>query len=336
MDHVTLRSPVDTLAAVPYLFGFQPVDSLVLLLFHGKQLAFQARVDLPPPRDADDLAKYVVEVLDRNRPVLADEPVSAAIIGYGSASDAGLAIYAVDRELGNRLIEVVAVLLVNEGRYWDLTVDGPVDRPREGVPFDISGTTVAAAATFEGRVAHPDRASLVATLDPVAGPGIEPEITAALERLGRLAGGQRGARTAARAAVRKAFRRYGDGGRLDDDEVAWLAVLLADATVRDETWARIVSGPLVPEHEKVWRDVTRRVPRRYVPAPATLLALVAWRSGDGVLADIAAERALAADRKYQLAGLLLQAVRSGLPPSAVDEEPPRRRRRQGPRVSEAA
>jgi hypothetical protein len=84
--------------------------------------------------------------------------------------------------------------------------------------------------------------------------------------------------------------------------------------------------------------VVRRVPQRYVPAPATLLALVAWRTGDGVLADIAAERALEADRTYRLAQLVLHALQHGLPPTALDErpEPRRRRRRRTPRLSEAA
>jgi hypothetical protein len=98
-----------------------------------------------------------------------------------------------------------------------------------------------------------------------------------------------------------------------------------------------VAAPTVPEHQEIWRDIVRRVPQRYVPAPATLLALVAWRAGSGPLADIAAEHALAADGSYRLAQLVLHAIRHGLPPTALDaaQEPPRRRRR-APRFSEAA
>jgi hypothetical protein len=341
MPKLALRSTVDFLAAVPYLLGFQPTNSLVLLVFHGKHVIFQVRVDLPPPDEADDLAKYLVKTTARSLPrreaAERDGPVDIAIVGYGTASKFLPLADAVRGELTRRGLPVVDILRVDDGRYWNLLCDNPGCCPPEGLPFDPGATRAAAAATFAGLVVHPDRAALAATLDPVAGPGIEPEIARALERIGRLSGGQRGLKAAARAVVRQAFERYMNGGRFDDDEIAWLAVLLADVLVRDDTWARILSGPTVPEHEQIWLDVVRRVPLRYVPAPATLLALVAWRSGDGVLAVVAAERALAADRSYRLANLLLHALRRGFPPSALDDMPqaPRRRRR-APRLSEAA
>jgi hypothetical protein len=74
--------------------------------------------------------------------------------------------------------------------------------------------------------------------------------------------------------------------------------------------------------------MVRRVPERYVPAPATLFALAAWRSGSGTIAAVAARRALAADPRYALAGLVLQAVQAAIPPSAIEPLPePRSRRR---------
>lgn len=342
MDNVTLRSPADILAAVPYMLGFQPENSLVLVAFHGKRVIFQARVDLPPADGIDGTATYLAEVTVRNRPrgKAAERagPGGVVLVGYGSEAEIIPLADAVLGELRRRGIPTVDILRVDNGRYWSLRCQDPSCRPPDGVPFDPGTTEYAAAATFAGRVVHPDRAALAATIEPVTGPGIEPEIARALERIGRLSGGQRGLKAAARAAVRQAFERYMNGGRLDDDEVAWLAVLLADVLVRDETWARIVSGPTVSGHEEIWRDVIRRVPLRYVPAPATLLALVAWRTGDGVLADLAAERALAADPSYRLAGLLLHALRNGLPPSTLDgmSPAPRRRRRRVPRLSEAA
>ena len=63
--------------------------------------------------------------------------------------------------------------------------------------------------------------------------------------------------------------------------------------------------------------MVRRVPARYVPASASLLAFTAWQSGNGALANIAAERALAADPEYSMAQLLLEAISAGMPPSAA-------------------
>src|SRR5262245_30004287 len=45
---VTLRTPTDVLAAVPYLLGFHPGESVVIIGLHGARLAFNVRADLPP------------------------------------------------------------------------------------------------------------------------------------------------------------------------------------------------------------------------------------------------------------------------------------------------
>jgi hypothetical protein len=50
-----------------------------------------------------------------------------------------------------------------------------------------------------------------------------------------------------------------------------------------------------------------------------VLALTAWRCGNGTLADIAAERALQVDPAYQLAGLVLQALQAGMHPSVIEQ-----------------
>ena len=50
-------------------------------------------------------------------------------------------------------------------------------------------------------------------------------------------------------------------------------------------------------------------------APAALLAFVAWQSGDGALANVALDRALADDPRYSMALLLRQVITAGAPPS---------------------
>ena len=46
-----------------------------------------------------------------------------------------------------------------------------------------------------------------------------------------------------------------------------------------------------------------------------LLAFVAWQSGDGALANVALDRALADDPGYSMALLLRQVINAGAPPS---------------------
>ena len=41
-----LSSPADILAAVPYLLGFSPQQSLVVICLHGKEIKLTMRVDI--------------------------------------------------------------------------------------------------------------------------------------------------------------------------------------------------------------------------------------------------------------------------------------------------
>jgi len=328
---LTLRSPADLLAAVPYLLGFHPADSVVLVALRGKRVIFQGRVDIPDADDLDGLVPYLAEIAARQN------PTGVTLIGYGPLERVAGLLDALGAAVSAAGVPVHDVLRVHDGRYWSLLCSEPSCCPPEGVEFDVAATAVAAAATYEGLVALPDRAALAASLAPVPGTGIEPELAAARERLAELLGdGTRRRRSAARAAVREALDRYTAGGRLDDDELAWLVVLLTDVAARDDAWQRILAVSPVAEHQTVWTDVVRRVPREYVAAPATLLALSAWRAGNGSLADVAAQRALDAVPGYGLAELVREALRAGVPPSAIEPAEPAPRRRRAPRLSEAA
>ena len=75
-----------------------------------------------------------------------------------------------------------------------------------------------------------------------------------------------------------------------DDEVAWLSLLLTHLPVRDHAWERTDGRD---EDIALWTDVLRRAEQELIAAPAALLAFAAWRAGQGALAAVALERALA-------------------------------------------
>jgi hypothetical protein len=115
-------------------------------------------------------------------------------------------------------------------------------------------------------------------------------------------------------AVRDAIRRYREGEQVSPEQAAWLTVALRQLRVRDDAWAR-----MEPEHRsahlRLWTDLTRLARPGYVAAPAALLAFVAWQSGDGALANVALDRALADSPGYSMALLLREALDSGAPPA---------------------
>ena len=49
----TLTSPHDLLAAIPFLIGYHPSDSLVLVAIKGDQVSMAMRIDYPKPENSD-------------------------------------------------------------------------------------------------------------------------------------------------------------------------------------------------------------------------------------------------------------------------------------------
>jgi hypothetical protein len=314
------------LAIIPHLLGFHPSRSMVVVGLdraRGRvKLAF--RYDLPDPPDparSREIAEHAAAVL-RKRQV-----TTAIAAGYG----AGTLVTPVAEKLRAALhgagITLRDLLRVEEGRFWSYACQDPRCCPPEGAAFDGAAHPAAAALTAAGMGACPDRASLADTLAPLTGLAAEAMSQAtvrALRRAEQLVAAapdgtdrMRPVIDAGRAAVREAIATYRAGGRItEDDQMAWLAVSIADLRVRDDAWARM-DPKYRAAHRRLWTDVVRRATESYVPAPASLLAFTAWQCGEGALANIALERALAADPGYSMAHLIGQAVDAGLPPSAA-------------------
>ena len=51
----TLTSPIDLLAAVPFLIGYAPEKSLVLIGLRGDEMSLAMRVDYPEDVDLDQI-----------------------------------------------------------------------------------------------------------------------------------------------------------------------------------------------------------------------------------------------------------------------------------------
>jgi hypothetical protein len=325
---VQLRAgtPDAVLAVIPHVLGFYPSRSLVVLGLGPRQRVIVTfRYDLPDPADsniADDIAEHASYVLGRER-------ISAALlVGYGPEElVAPVAAWTARCLIGNG-VDVHEVLRADSGRYWSMLCNDDECCPPEGRSYDPGSHPAAAALTDAGLAAHPDREALARTLRRPAGSAdrIRAATVAARLRLSQLvdygeAMGDRvpqlRATRTGRSEVQRAIRRYRSGGSIDSIEhLAWLAVLVADLRVRDDAWARMDpahSG----DHCRLWTDVVRSAAAEFVPAPASLLAFTAWQAGNGALAVMAVERALASDREYSMAHLLDSAVQAALPPSAA-------------------
>lgn len=320
---LAVRSPADLIAAVPYLLGFHPADSVVVVAMRGRRIVFAARADLPDAGDPTLPARHLAGVIDRQG------PEAATVIGYGTAARVTPTVDAIRQALADAGLVVLDALRVTDGRYWSYLCTEVDCCPPDGTPYDPGASEVTAAAVFAGQVALPDRAALTAQVAPLGGP-VRVAMRQAAERAERrlvrlldeapaadLLGG-RSLRTAGVAAVRKALRRHRRGERLTDDEVAWLSLLLTHLPVRDHAWERTDGRD---EDISLWTDVLRRTEPELIAAPASLLAFAAWRAGQGALAAVALERGLSAHPDYSLALLLDDLLRRGVPPSELDGWP---------------
>jgi hypothetical protein len=329
-----LREPADVLGAIPYLLGYHPTDSVVVLALRGTRVLFAAREDLPRPGLSEK--QIVGELVGA---VVHHGASGVIVVGFGSKARVGPLASHLRTACQLAGVAVREVLRADRGRYWSYLCTDPTCCPTEGSPYDPAASPVAAQATYDGRVAFADRDEYVAQLSPIGGPArlsMAAAVRRADERLVDLirgAASEEAAMTAlvdaGRAAIGAALARHATastderpgpapGGRLDDDEVAWLAALLDSGSVQDIAWQSITADDADHEaHRSLWMDVVRRTEPDLLPAPGTLFAFAAWQCGDCALAGIALERVLAEDPEQDLARLIYAALARGMAPPSV-------------------
>ncbi|TDB83059.1 DUF4192 domain-containing protein [Actinomadura sp. KC216] len=303
MTALVIRSAQDAIAAVPYLLGFHPSRSLVVIGFESAVNGTCAiRLDLPSSEAAERVAALLAGNGFRR----------SLLLGYGPDGEVGESAAAVRAALDCSGVSVAEAVRVADGRWWSLTCSDDCCPP-EGVPYDSSASVVAAQATFDGQVVLADRAELVRSVQPLDGP-VRAAMRAATERAETRLLSRPETPGEGLAFVHALLART--GAPPTDDEAAWLGVLLTDLRFRDEAWIRIDEDAPAADIA-FWRDIVRRVEEPYVPAPASLLAFAAYAAGDGGLANVALERALDADPAYSMAVILREVINVGIPPSKL-------------------
>jgi hypothetical protein len=326
LPRVRVSGPSDMLAVVPHLLGFHPQLSFVVIGAGGprQRLEIGFRYNLPDPPGAEAAA----EIADHAVAVLAQRGITTVIaIGYGPGRLVTPVTDAFAAAARRRRLDLRELLRVENSRYWSYLCANPACCPADGMVFDYPSHPAAAAMTVAGLAAYPDRDAVAATLAPLTGAAARSmdqaieracaRAQALMDRAQRKGPGNplRLAISQGRRAVRDAIGVYRGGGRItDEDTFAWLAISLIHLAVRDDAWAR-----MIPEHRHahlaLWADIVRRADGPWLPAPASLLAFTAWQAGDGTLANIALDRALAADPGYSMALLLRDILAAGVPPS---------------------
>ena len=298
---LTARTPEDVLAVVPVVLGFEPTESVVMLTF-GCDPPFHARADLPArASEVVVMAESLVDPARRHR-------VPRVFLLVYSERDcfADRALEQTARALRRAGVDVIDGLRTDGRRWWP--VPGRAGVPDGGVPYDLSAHPFAAQAVYDGRVVHPSRERLAATV------AADPELVArVVPALAALTGDPPAALDEGVWARELVVRLVETGTRPDDAEVARLLRGMLDVRVRDAAWSPLCRAR-AREHVELWADVVRRAPDPLVPAPAALLAFAAWHAGQGALAWCAVDRCVEVDPGYSLAGLVAELLHRAVPP----------------------
>ncbi|MFF9061739.1 DUF4192 domain-containing protein [Streptomyces sp. NPDC014882] len=352
---VTLRTPAELADALPYLLGYRPEDSIVLVALHDQggrgRFGGRARLGIPAhPEDWPAVARQLAQGLVAGSERRGTRP--AQIVAYlcqePAADETGDRVrerlqplaHALRVECGRLDIPVIEALCISGGRFWSYCCSGEGCCPVEGVPMGLPGTSVlAAAATYAGIQVRGTLRELRARLLPLeTGVAVEQELaldTAGMDLLPRMI------RDTSRAAVAeetialaaRVMRRLSaapsvtgalPADRRDDelvasDEAAALILGLQDRVTRDRA-AEWMEGDEAAPALRLWRALARRCVGPYgehAAAPLTLAGWVAWSSGDELEAREALAMALGADPGYLFARLLHHACNEGLDPESV-------------------
>ncbi|MEV6965186.1 DUF4192 domain-containing protein [Hamadaea sp. NPDC051192] len=295
VTHIRLDGPKELLSMIPYLLGFHPHNDIVLSGLSDRRFVLTARASLDwPTHDTVDQLTTALAQVDRH--------AEAIVTGYGPAAVEPKILQIADG-INDHGFRVGQTLRVHDSRYFCLRCGQCT--PAEGTPFDARGTVAAAHATMLGMVARPRREDVEQLVAYHPEDSLADRIAQIGPDLFTLT------RTAARLVIDSAMRVARSGRRLSDHRAAGLVVVLQAITWRDHAWLATTGKTWQLD---MWLDLTRRCPPAYAAPVASLAAWCAWRSGDGILARAAVERALETSRSYRLARMVNEALDRHLPP----------------------
>ena len=336
---IRISGPAGLLATVPSMLGFHPTKSLVLLCLSGdrRRVGPVARVDLPQGHDRAMAAHLTGHALRH-----ADEVV---VVSHQDSRRRPPLLDDLLTELARAGVDVLDAIVVRGGRARP-ALSAAMERSHPGIPLpDANDPTVralSAAGALAGRSVLADRGELRKS---IAGPTGERLLAAdhgideaAAGRTGRGPDGHLPAADGrptgpsdppepvpqpgwvpdpVSALVELAFTQVVRSGQVAVEVATSLAVELTDVLVRD---AILVTA--MAEVDRPWLPAliacATWIPDPMAPPLCSVLAMVAYRHGDGALAQVAVDRCLAAEPGHRLARTMIAIMAAGIRPEELE------------------
>ncbi len=333
---LVLHTAADVAASVPYLLGFAPSDSAVIVFFDvSYRHALTVRVDWPLGSPSHPQVEWIDLIVQTCQNAAENSADRAQVVLYPPTSaplSASRQVAGVIREtLSGLPVALHCVGTVSAGLWRDLT-----DPKALAEPLDDAGLSAACQWVANGVAYQPDRETVVAGID-----GEPTQTSARILRLyeqGPVANDPRDLSTAVkRRAVEEAIfnELFPDGlhavsgpGRdalalPPDAQLLQWALALGDRRIREPLLWRFAQtyGDETAEASRAVKQalsgltqLVRHTPEVIVAPLASCAAALAWQLGNGAVAQIAAERGLRGDRGNVLCDLVFKAVEQGVHP----------------------
>ncbi len=320
---VRVGEPGELLQIIPYLLGFRPYDSAVVVGLgeHRHEVVITARLDWADAGSADgrrSLAQALARAAAAEALVVVYGDLGPPGTGQPAPEDgrarltADALVKALRETLDGQRIGCPIAMAVLDGR-WRLLGPTSGGWPSEGMVVpDRRPSAALAGAIASGLAALPDRAAVEAGLAPApAAQTIPMPVVRTFDPLD-----EAGVADAARLwLVVQASQSRGDW-TVPDDVGGTLLRALRDVRVRDVVCA-FAGEPEAALAESLARQLARRGPPPWCVPAYAVLGWFAWQRGDGVSASIAVDHALDVEPDYSLAVLLRTALDHALPPHPI-------------------
>lgn len=353
-SEVSLRGPAELADALPYLLGFHPDDSIVVVAVHGERgrLGGRIRIGLTPdPAEWPALSSQVAACLEGTGLVRDSGPDGALLFLCRDPEKGETGRQVMERlrplaqslrtACGARDMPVYEALCLSDGRYWSYCCPDDACCPLEGKPLKPHGTsTMAAAAAYAGLTVRGSLREMQARLATIEPPLTETQVDALdatsvalvprmLTAEGRTAVGGETLQLLESLMARFHASKPPEGLQAEADghddallsagEAAAVLLGLQDREVRDRA-AEWMEGPEAAPALRLWRALARRCVAPYsehAAAPLTLAGWVAWSSDFEPEARVALDKALHSDPEYTFAHLLHRAFNDGMDPEPL-------------------
>ena len=309
----TVKTPHDLLAAVPFLIGYHPIDSLVLISVKADSLEMAMRIDFPtnaPEGAFELLATHLKRDQAQGALIVAYEPINN-LTGPEVLNSAAEAV----TKLG---IPIRELMLVRNGRWRSLLCNDENCCPTDGNAIeDFQNSRIAAEQVANGTaLPFNDAKGLSHSIAPsafakdinwnaqVIGFRIDPDDHDLNAKQ----------RDGAESILLLADFYLQNGFCKDYDLIARVIGRLSDIQVRDFALG-CHDDQSLNAYWSMWHDLLKIAPPKFVAPVAALFAAIAYENGEGALAHRALDRAIEDDPEYSIARLLRRVFSSGWPPS---------------------